>query len=168
MVKKIQTVNIKAIGIGRKDYSKNVELAVESSIRSHLRRAAWSGAFTDVPTVAFPEAQLVALPLLDAEGNIVWFVPEDVKYLIYGTKTSGKRNALTLTGIARIDSWDALIVEEICNFFGYGKSEIYLSKGHILEPGWIYCTWMGQWSEFPAYDISYQVSGMSDVLIEGS
>ena len=74
-------------GVGRKDYSQSIELAVESAIRSHQERSIWIAELIDEPIVTYPTVILTTLPFSDLAGNILGYVPSDVKYIIYDTDT---------------------------------------------------------------------------------
>lgn len=154
---------VPATGVGRKDFSQNIELSVQPVIRSHLKRYAVSGEST-LPTIAYPNAWAVQLPFTDAAGNTVLVVPDDVKYVIYGVKTTGRRTALTMTGLVRIHGIPP-VLEEICTLFGYGEAEQSILKGHVLEPGYEYYIYICQWSEAATYVATYHVQGLADIIV---
>ena len=117
-------------GIGRKDYSVNVETSVEALIRSHQRRtAAWinltyySFAWPYVSAVPFilPTVQLYdrAIQILEAQAET--------------------NNLIVLSFVKYLGD---IPVEEIATSYGYGKAEINFTKGFIYDQSAGYTYWI--------------------------
>lgn len=160
----ISTRVVAPLGLGRKDYSLNAEFSTESLIRSHLERSIWTDELTRF-TLPYPLAYFTILTFSDAEGNILLYVPDDIKYIIYDLAVVGDYNSLVAAGIQR-RSWPGLVlVDTVGLVFGYGRAEIQLKKGHVCEPGLVYTVVLNQWSEKPTFTVYSKVHGMSDSVV---
>lgn len=161
-----RTFAIQSVGVGRQDYSKGVEYSVEAMIRSHLRRHIWYAFYNDLAAVAYPNYNTVGpLQFLDADGNVLFFVPDDVTYMIYDVKFTGDYYSLARTSI-EIYTWPGLVyVETVAEVFGYGGAEIRLTKGHVCEVGRVYAMGFTQYSEKPTYGGQLVAHGMADVIV---
>jgi len=160
--KKIFT--IPTVGVGRADYSQNIELAVEPQIRSHLYRYNWT-VETTLDTLTFPEAHVVLLRFEDKAGNLLDYVPSDIKYLIYDIMVSGNYNALTLGALYKYSYPALAYLETVAEIFGYGRAEIKFTRGHRCEPGRVYAVALNQWSEKAQFTGSFVVHALSDVVV---
>ena len=152
-------------GVGRKDYSQSIELAVESAIRSHQERSIWIAELLDEPTETYPTIILTTLPFSDLAGNILDYVPLDVKYLIYDVVTTGDYHTLTATSLQKFTYPDEVYIETIAENYGYGRAELHFKDGHICEPGVIYAIAITQWSEKATFNAYAKAHGMSDRVI---
>lgn len=161
-----KTFNIATVGIGRADYSQNVEYSTEPLIRSHLWRRVWS-AYVAFPTLPYPNVYGIILPFEDREGNVLYYAPEDVEYMIYDILIGGDYNALTIAGLQKLRWPDFALIETVAEVYGYGESSVSLTKGHKCEPGVVYVALANQWSEKPFFDISFTAHGMADLVIRG-
>lgn len=161
-----RTFPVLGVGAGRRDHSKAVEYAVEAMIRSHLRRHIWYAHYDGLASVAFPNYNSVGpLQFLDADGNVVFYAPDDVTYFIYDVKLTGDYTALTGTSIEKF-TWPGLVfVETVTEIYGYGEAEIKLTKGHKCEPGRAYALGFTQWSEKATYSAQLIAHGMADVVV---
>lgn len=154
-----------AVGIGRKDYSMNAEFSTESLIRSHLERSIWLDELT-YWTPPFPWAYFSVLQFSDAEGNLLYYAPEDIKYIIYNIVLVGEYHALTVAALQKF-SWPEIeYVDTVAEVYGYGRAEIHLTKGHVCEPGRLYAVALTQWSEKDLFTAYSNVHGMSDLVVE--
>lgn len=161
-----KTVTIVTVEVGRADYSQSVEYSTEPIIRSHLERRTWSS-YVTFPTLPYPIAYGILLPFEDREGNVLYYVPEDVEYMIYDVLVGGDYNALTIAGLRKLSWPDLAFIETVAEVYGYGKSSIPLTKGHECEAGTVYLVLATQWSEKASFNISYTVHGMADVVVRG-
>lgn len=152
-------------GVGRKDYSQSIELAVEPAIRSHQERSIWIAELIDEPIVTYPTVILTTLPFSDLAGNILDYVPDDVKYLLYDIVTTGDYNALTAVTLQTFTYPGEVYVETIAESYGYGRAELRLTNGHLCEPGLIYAIAITQWSEKATFNAYAKAYGVSDVII---
>lgn len=159
-----RTFTVTPIGVGRPDYSQNVELAVEREIRSHLYRYNWTIEST-LATLVYPQAHTILLQFLDGAGNLLNYVPSDIKYLIYDIYVSGDYNALTLAGLYIFSYPAYALLETVAEVFGYGKASIELARGHPCVPGRAYTVALNQWSEHATFNGSFIVHGMSDEVV---
>ncbi|GAG59005.1 unnamed protein product, partial [marine sediment metagenome] len=162
---------VETVGVGRKDYSQSVELSVEPEIRSHQYRYNWTVEAT-LDTYEDPEdVHFTPLLFQDRAGNILDYVPSDVKYLLYDVYVSGDYNALTIAALEKHsypidpDDPDASLLDPIAIVFGYGSAKIALSEGHICEQGRVYLVSLNQWCEKPTFTVSFIVHAYTDLIL---
>lgn len=167
-------------GVGRRDWSQSIELSVQPEVRSHQYRYNWaveSRPF-DYPdpdevldTYAFPDTHFVLLEFQNRAGNVLEYVPSDVKYLIYDTFMSGDYNALTIAALEKysyplvLTDPNAAYLETIAMIFGYGSAKIKLTEGHLAEPGRAYMVSLNQWSEKAKFRASFVVHAYTDLMV---
>ena len=136
----VKRFSVSALGVGRKDYSVNVEASVEAMIRSHQLRVTWNLIAEDVPTLAFPECYWLSLFFMNYAGGLVLVAPSDVRYAIYGLSVSGRLNALTICGLDQFESiipgpvFDMPVghIKTVARAFGFSKAE--LSLAGVIHP----------------------------------
>ncbi|GAI38938.1 unnamed protein product [marine sediment metagenome] len=166
-----KSFTVPTIGVGRADYSQSIELSVEPEVRSHQYRFNWT-AEALLDTYEDPE-DVHFTPLLfeDKAGNVLGYVPSDVKYLIYDVYVSGDYNALTIAALEKysyplvLTDPNAAYLETIAIVFGYGSAKIALSEGHICEPGRAYLVSLNQWCEKPTFTASFIVHAYTDWIL---
>lgn len=175
-----RTFAVVPTGVARADWSQSIELSVQPEVRSHQYRYNWTVESLpfDYPdpdevldTYPFPEYHAVLLVFQDRAGNVLEYVPSDVKYLIYDIWVTGDYNALTMATLEKfsyplvLTDPDAAFIETVAKVFGYGKAEIHLSKGHLCEAGIAYMVPWTQWSEKEKFRASFIVHAYSDVIV---
>jgi len=151
-------------GVGRKDYSQSIELAVEPGIRSHQERSIWISELIDEPTVTFPTLVQTDLGFSDLAGNILDYVPDDVKYLLYDIVATGDYHTLITAALHKYTR-DGAYIETVGSVYGYGRAELRLTNGHLCEPGVTYWVDIVQWSEKATFNVYSKVHGVSDVIM---
>lgn len=157
-------------GVGRSDWSQNVELAVQAEVRSHQYRYNWA-VEAELDTYAFPDTHFVLLEFQDEAGNILNYVPSDVKYLIYDLFMSGNYGALTIAALEKysyplvLTDPNAAYLETIAMIFGYGSAKIKITEGHLAEPGRAYMVTLNQWSEQATFTASFVVHAYTDLMV---
>jgi len=152
-------------GVGRKDYSQSIELTVEPTIRSHQERFIWIAELIDEPTKTYPDSNLALIYFRDLNGNLLEYVPDDVKYLLYDIVTTGDYHSLIMTSLEKLTYPGEVYIESVGEVHGYGKAELHLSNGHLCEPGVMYGVNITQWSEKANYNAYIKTHGVSDVII---
>lgn len=160
-----RTFTVTPDGVGRRDFSQSVELAVQEAIRSHQERFIWIAELTGEATVPYPTSNLAPLFFLDLAGNLLEYVPDDVKYLIYDIVTTGDYHSLIMTSLEKLTHPGGVYIDTVGEVYGYGKAEIHLANGHLCEPGVMYAVNITQWSELAAYNAYIKAHGVSDVII---
>ena len=163
-----RTFSVVPTGVGRKDWSQNVEQTVEPQIRSHMYRYNWAIETTyeasDFPGEwDFPHSRIVLLRFEDRAGNLLNYVPYDMKYLMYNAVVSGDFNSLTLGAL--YSTRGLVELETIFEIFGYGKVPIALARGHVFEAGRSYWISLQQWSEKDEYTASFIVHAYTDEMV---
>ncbi len=161
---------VSALGVGRKDYSVNVEASVEAMIRSHQLRVTWNLIAEDVPTLAFPECYWLSLFFMNYAGGLVLVAPSDVRYAIYGLSVSGRLNALTICGLDQFESiipgpvFDMPVghIKTVARAFGFSKAELQFSRGHPSVAGRAYALPVCVWSDQPTFSVSVHIDGIID------
>jgi len=161
----VRTFPVPALGVGRVDYSVQAELHVEPLVRSHLHRCQWTVEAL-LPTLAYPDANLALFVFMDAAHIPLFYVPNDMKYIIYKLSCTGNYNSLTFAYLARF-TWPALnFVEAIVEAYGYGKATARIINGHVCVPGFAYGGSINLWSEKAAYTASLVAHGMADERVD--
>jgi hypothetical protein len=151
--------------VGRKDYSLLVERSVAPVMRSHQTRVSWTD-YSTLDTVDYPEAYVAPLGFW-IDSTLVYYVPaqEDgkpVKYVLHDIEVSGNRDAVTLAGLCKYSYPDLVFIENICSVFGQRSASIHLTKGHVMEPGRLYCVLFAQYSTSPDFTYSVTVHAIED------
>ncbi len=165
-----RSFTVSPLGVGRPDYSQSIELSVEPEIRSHQYRYNWTVEAT-LDAYDFPDTHFVLLEFQDKDGNVIEYVPSDVKYLIYDLYTSGNYNALIIAALEKysyplvLTDPNAAYLETIAMIFGYGSAKIVLSEGHLCEPGRAYMVSLNQWSELDEFTASFIVHAYTDLMV---
>ena len=96
---------------------------------------------------------------------MLYYVPDDVRYIIYDVVSTGDYQSLIDASLL-IYSWPDLdYVETVGEIFGYGRAELHLNKGHVCEPGRVYVIVLVQWSEKALFTVYNKVHGMSDLRV---
>lgn len=164
-------------GVGRRDWSQNIERSVQPEVRSHQYRYNWAvesaaiGTPDALDTYAFPDTHFVLLEFQGESGNVLEYVPSDVKYLIYDLYMSGDYNALTIAALEKysyplvLTDPNAAYLETVAMIFGYGSAKIKLTEGHHCEPGRAYMVSLNQWSELDAFRASFIVHAYTDLMV---
>lgn len=158
------TRTLTPVGVGRKDYSLNAEFATEALIRSHLERVTWSSEWT-YWTPPYPLLYGGILQFMDAEDNILPYVPSDLKHIIYDIVTVGEYHSLIAAMLQKFSWPDLNFMETVGGVYGYGRAELHLTKGHVCESGRVYIVAMTQWSEKPTFTVSCNIYGITDRVI---
>lgn len=160
-----RTFTVTPTGVGRKDYSQNVEVSVEPVIRSHLSRINW---WAEWPywTPPYPYTWDLILPFFNKAGAVLDYVPEDIIYHIYDIYLYGKYNALTPAILRKYSYPDYIFLEEVAAIYGYGGAHLWISRGYKCEVGRVYTVSGTQWSEKPTFTIDLLVHGMTDLPAE--
>lgn len=172
-----RSFTVSPTGVARADYSQSIELSVEPEIRSHQYRYNWTAEslpFDDpdaLDTLDFPDTHFVLLEFQDKAGNLLEYVPADVKYLIHNLYVSGDYNALTIAALEKysyplvLTDPNAAYLETIAMIFGYGSAKIPISEGHTCEPGIAYMVSLNQWSEKETFRASFIVHAYTDLVL---
>jgi hypothetical protein len=155
------------LGVGRKDYSLQVEKSVVPLLRSHQTRDSWT-LYGTLDTVAYPDAYMCVLSFW-VDSTQVYYVPaqEDgkpIRHIVHDIEVSGNRDAVTVAGLYKYSYPDLVFIETICQVFGQRSVSIHLSKGCVLEPGWVYCVPLAQYSGFTNFDYGVTVHGIRDKI----
>lgn len=156
---------VSAVGIGRQDYSQNLEYSVEPVIRSHLQRINWWFTAAGWPTVPFPFVYLGDLVFEDRAGVVTNICPSDVEYYIYDVWNQGLYNALTPCLLYKYTLVPFALVEVIGLVYGYQKASLHFTSGVKCEPGFTYVVCLAQYSELPTFTASMIVHGLTDRVI---
>jgi len=161
----IRVFPVTPTGVGRRDYSQNVEQAVEPIIRSHLTRIIWTNRYL-LPTLEWG-VDFYAAPLAfeDLEGNVTDYVPQDPKYTIYSVQLTGSSDTLTECRLIKYTR-NLVLVEDICRSFEYGGAKANFEKGYVCEPGYMYFVVVNQWTDKPFFEAAFVVTGVMDILPE--
>lgn len=160
-------------GVGRKDYSINVQTAVEPIMRSHqFRQNSVLPSFYVWPVLPFP-AVLTAwyswgaiIYFMDLQGNIIDYAPADHAVVLHDISVTGTdQTALTVCGLQKYSYPDWTFIANVALTFGIGKAEIHLTKGHVCEAGIGYIVLFSQWPLFaPTFQVDLTVHGIEDTL----
>jgi len=163
------TFTVPAKGIGRKDYSRNVDFAVQPTLRGHQGRQNWYAEWT-LPTVPFGYIYVAYLRFFDAEGNLVYPAP-DIPYHLYRMVVTTERNALILVALYRFASWADMMVfnydKWYGDLFGYGEAELRFTNGIKTEEGKLYAVAFSEYSEEATFTAHFLVNSLREEIIYG-
>ena len=117
-------------GIGRKDYSRNVETSVEPIIRSHQLRTV---AIVDLTYYSFAWPYITAVPFLIPAENLY---DRSIQIL----EAQAETNNLVVLSLTKY--LGDIPVDTIAASYGYGKAEIKFTKGFIYDYSAGYSYWV--------------------------
>lgn len=159
------TTTVSATGVGRKDYSQNVEFSVEKEIRSLQERFFYSYQFTGLTTLAFPDVYESLLQFL-VDGALQNEAPSQKPWLFYLIEATGHVNSLAVITLNRYLSYaDYLagtIHEQLGTSFGFlstHDAKIELTKGIATVAGSVYSVQYGVFSGAD-FDMELVVHGL--------
>lgn len=148
-------------GVGRKDYSQNVEYSVEREIRSLQERFFYSYRFDALSAVTFPDVYESQLQFL-IDGVLYDEAPTIEPWMFYLINVTSDRNALCVVTFNRYASkadYDTgTIAENLGTAFGYQEAKLELTKGIVTQAGSVYSI---QYADFCATNFNM------DVVIHG-
>lgn len=158
---KRRSTTISATGVGRKDYSQNVEYSVEREIRSLQERFFFSYRFDGLSAVSFPDVYESALQFL-INGTLQFEAPSTEPWMFYLIEATSDRDALCVVTLNRYTSYAnylaGTIAEAIGTAFGYQDAKLELTKGIATEAGSVYSI---QYADFCEGDFNM------DIIIHG-
>jgi hypothetical protein len=151
---------ITATGVGRKDYSQQIEHSVEALIRSHLTRVAW--AFTYNFPAGYTWA-LIGLPLGD-----LWPAPSTL-YHLYDLDISLDKNVFVEVGFYEFLSLADYLAfnpsREFGGTCGYGDEFVNYVKGVKTIPGRYYAVLFINWDATgAAYSLRFRLNGLMETI----
>lgn len=159
--KRVTTVAT-ADGVGRKDYSQNVEYSVEKAIRSLQQRFFYSYSYTDLPALVFPDVYETRLQFL-VDGALQNVAPSTEPWMIYLAEVTTNTNNLVVVTLNRYLTEDAYtdgdIYEHLGTAFGFVEAKLEFTKGIPTQAGSIYSLQLGEFSG-GAFDLDVVVHGL--------
>ena len=161
----METLRVTTRGVGRKDYSENVEVATAPFIRrgtpSWQQRFFYSVRYTALDGLTFPDVYEVLLSFL--VDNALQFTAPSRPYLFYLVSISSDRNALVgmaLNRYASLADYQAgNITEHAGQAYGYGKASLQYKKGIPTVEGNVYTVYIGDWLGTP-FNLNLVIHGL--------
>lgn len=159
------TTFVASWGVGRPDYSQNVEFAVNPALRSHQLRGAWTSTYSNIPYFYFPLALIFAWNARgDYSGVTGWY--------IYGFHTMINSNRLIKLEFISAVSLAALIAGTYTSHggaYGYNKATLKYSKGYYIDSTRVYAVVVTIPGLTDTSDVSATIHGLNEeVLVEGT
>lgn len=162
------TFAVPAKGIGRKDYSTNVEHSTAALVTPSLRQQLFVAVYVGVlPCLAFPEQYQFPLPMPQEDGS--WDL-EASSIMVHFTNMSLslRSNNLVFIGLVRYasveDMYVGIIAQRFPVAFNYTNVELSFTKGIVSEPSSVYVAAAGFWSAELEEEISLIVNGITTDL----
>lgn len=160
MSKRVTTVL--ATGVGRKDYSQNVEYSVETALRSLQERFFYAYNYAGLPALAFPDVYESRLQFL-LNGVLQYNAPSEkpwMFYLIEATTNTNDLCVVTLNRYATLDAFNSgTITEHLGTAFGFLEAKLEFTKGIPTVAGSIYSVQLGVFSGAD-FDLDVVVHGI--------
>lgn len=160
-LKERRSTSVTPTAVGRKDYSMNVEYAVEREIRSLQSRFFYSYSFEGLSNVTFPDVYESLLQFL-VNGVLQNTAPTTEPWMIYLIDVTGSRNALCVATLNRYASYEDYLAGTVAEFlgtaFGYAEAKLEFTKGVATRSGSVYSV---QYADFCDGDFDM------DVIIHG-
>lgn len=150
----IETFTVEAKGIGRRDYSRLVELSVQPFITPSLRQDSIEthGIFA-LPVIPFPLAWFFVAGMPQEDGTWGW-AASSIQLHFFEFHASIKTNHLVGIGFVRFanleDAEAGIIAERSPFIFSYGKADLIFSKGIPTREGSLYAAFANAWPDVPA------------------
>jgi len=157
------TVDVR--GVGRKDYSQNVEVFTEPFIRSRQLRFFYSLRYTALGALAYPNVYEAPLAFL-VNGQLQNTAPK-TPYLFSLLTIVANRNALVALQFNRYDSeQDYLnmnIAEVLGVVYGYTKTQLQFTKPIPTREGSVYSVYIAEWSNLN-FNLELAIHGLIGAL----
>lgn len=154
-------------GVGRKDYSIQVQRSVQPVISRRVNRITWYLYWAaPLPTLIYPNYYATTpLQFFDENNNLTETAPR-VPYHIFEINASTEMNAVMFVGLMRFASMDdylAWIMERwYGDHYGYGVAKGKYTAGLKTEPGRVYSVGFAVYSEFPAFDVKINIHAVEE------
>jgi len=169
-----QTLVVTPTGVGRRDYSQDIQVAVEPlvSSRSHQARLAYSARLLIPTPVWGGDGWSITYGFYDEDFVLRAYVPDAPKVMLYDFYSKASQNALLELGMAKVQKMETeydpvVVLEEIFKAYGYGEVSYRISKGLIPEPGYSYIEYLNCYTTEDYYYLTINTFGISDTLIRG-
>lgn len=155
---KRETLAVTASGVGRPDYSENIEYSIEQQIRSLQERFFYSVRYTGLAGVIYPNVYEAPLSFL-VNGALQFAAPTQKPWVFYLVQSSSGRNALVVIALNRYNNYteylNGNIAERLGTTFGYGIATLAFTKGIPTVPGSVYSV---QYAEFCGLQFNMDVT----------
>jgi len=152
-------------GVGRKDYSENVEVTTEPFIRSRQLRFFYSIRYIALAALAYPDVYEAPLAFL-VNGQLQNQAPK-TPYLFSLLTAVGNRNALVALQFNRYNSeQDYLnmnIAEVLGVAYGYMKTQLQFTKPIPTREGSVYSVYIAEWSNLN-FNLELAIHGLIGAL----
>lgn len=136
-----QSMTITPTGVGRKDWTQQVEVSVEQQLRSLQQRFFYSVHYTGLAGVVFPNVYESPLSFL-VNGVLQNTAPTTRPWMFYLCEVSTDKNCLCVIAFNRYNSYsDYLagnVAEHLGTAYGYGSAKLIFTKGIPTTPGSVY------------------------------
>lgn len=156
---------VSASGVGRKDYSQNIEYSVERELRSLQERFFYSYQFTGLTALVFPDVYESALQFL-VNGALQYEAPPQNPWMFYLVEATGHVNSLTVITFNRYLSYTDYLAgtvhERLGTSFGFlstNDAKLELTKGIPTVAGSVYSVQYGVYSG-GAFDLDLVIHGL--------
>lgn len=146
------SANVVATGVGRKDYSQNVEYSVEKEIRSLQERFFYSYQFANLNALVLPNVYESLLQFL-VDSSLQFDAPSAMPWMFYLVEaTTDTNNLIVMTFNRYLNYQDYLlgtVAERLGTSFGFLEAKIELTKGIPTVAGSLYSVQYGVFSGAP-------------------
>jgi hypothetical protein len=167
---------VPAAGVGRVDFSENVEVATSALIRSHLVRTVWYGEGIDMPAVPFPNLEWDVLLFFKSDGGTMpVLIPGFEDYTWDAGKIAEHLENFSLTtdynSLMRVkfaiyksvaDLFADVPEKVLWDEWGYGAVEWAFSNGVPTTLGKIYGFQYSVYNNKPTFNLHVHVSSIRE------
>jgi hypothetical protein len=152
-------------GIGRRDYSENIEVATEPFIRSRQLRFFYSIRYTALAALTYPNVYEAPLVFL-VNGQLQDAAPS-TPYLFSFLTAAANRNALVALQFNRYESYqdylNGNIAEVLGCSYGYEKTDLRFTKPIPTREGSVYSVYIAEFSNL-AFNLELAIHGLIGAL----
>lgn len=157
-----QTTAVTASGVGRKDYSQDVQYSVETQLRSLQERFFFSYHFTTLGALVFPN--VYESPLQFLVGNGLQFeAPSTNPWMFYLAEATTDTVNLAVVALNRYASYqdflNGIIAENGGTMLGFLEAKLDFTKGIPTIAGSVYSIQYGVYSGAP-FNLDLVVHGL--------
>jgi len=160
----IQTFDVTAKGIGRKDYSRAIERSIQPFLTPTLRQTTFTATATwTVAVTIFPVAYASAVSMPQEDGSWDWLA-SSIPVHFFEVYVSIMTNHLVTVSLVRYNSvadyLAGIIAEWSPEIFGYGNANLTFHKGIPTQEGSLYAIRFGGWPTAATVEVTMGGSGI--------
>lgn len=161
----VETFTVGTTGVGRKDYSRDVQYSTEPIIRSRQLRFFYALRGINQPSLTFPwtDEWLLRFPV----NGVLQDTAPATPFILQQISGAADRNALVVLALLRYASLQDYLNYNIAAYYGisygYGKTELTFTKGIPTIEGHVYTVYVAEWSG-ELFNFNLAINGLVGAL----